>query len=635
MSRHQYTVTFSSLDKTVRVAPDTTLLEAAARAGIVFDNLCGGTGTCRHCKMIITRGDISREATQGLSPEESRQGMVLACLTEVKSDLTVDIPPGTFRSVTGEGEADMGRFQDQSSAADRDGLTPPKHPLVDTIFIECSPPTLNDHAADHQRLVDAACQKTGAAAVNINLPLLQKLPQLLREHDWRITATVARQGDTVDVIDIDGGHRAEGIYMAVIDIGTTTIVAELIDCRSGEAIGRQACFNSQSIYGSEITARMIAAEKMGASKLHSILIRDLNDIIGKLAAKGGIHLDDIRAVICAGNTVMIHFLLGLPTRNIRRTPYIAAAIAPPVIRAAEIGIRIRPGGLIYALPGIGSWVGSDITAGILATGMHEKEEISLLMDIGTNGEIVIGNREWLVATSASAGPALEGASIECGMRAEAGAIEAVFLRDNQINFRTIENMSPRGICGSGIIDLLSSLLKLEVIDRSGKFINPQVNRIIGPEGGSCRYILHGASQPGGTDTIFISEADIENIITAKAAIFAAMKILLKRLDLKFSDINRFYIAGAFGHHIDIESAATIGLIPRLPGEKIEFAGNTSLTGARAASLCRDHFDRLRQISRNTTYYDLMGAADYVEEFRKALFLPHTDIEEFEQEVTSP
>ncbi len=292
-----------------------------------------------------------------------------------------------------------------------------------------------------------------------------------------------------------------------------------------------------------------------------------------------------------------------------------------------MGIEINPRGLLYSLPGISGWVGSDLTAGILATEMHKQDALCLLVDIGTNGEIIIGNQDWLISCSASAGPALEGAGIECGMRAERGAIEKVFLRDGEIGYSTIDDRPPKGICGSGIIDAVSVLLNAGIINRSGRFVDGASERVVS-ENDMNRFILETADKSANKTPMYITESDIENVITAKAAIYAAMKILMDRLELQFTDIEHFYIAGAFGKHIDIEHSINIGLIPDLPRDRIEFAGNTSIKGAKIVAFYKEALQEIESIRQNTTYYDLMGANDYVDEFRKALFLPHTDIELF-------
>jgi len=329
---------------------------------------------------------------------------------------------------------------------------------------------------------------------------------------------------------------------------------------------------------------------------------------------------------------MTHFLLGLSTRNIRRGTYVAASLEPAPFRAAEVGIRINPRGLLFTIPGISSWVGGDLTAGILATGLYERAEITMLIDVGTNGEIILGNREWLMACSASTGPALEGASVECGMMAEKGAIEKVYVEDDEIRYKVIGNVPPVGICGSGIIDLVALLLRNGLIDRGGKFVEGS-DRRVRFEKGMGRFDLVGGKRGRGKRSgseagLYITQDDIDNVITAKAAIFAAARIMLKRLNLEFSQIRRLFLAGGFGSYIDRRNAIRIGLLPDLPISSIQYVGNTSIWGATLAALSSEMYDALADIRKKTTYYDLMGSPDYVEQFKQAMFLPHTDVELF-------
>ena len=622
----QYTVTFEPQDRQVQVPKGSTLLEAVTEAGITINNLCGGEGICGRCRMKIKQGEVSGGISEKLSREEIRQGYVLACMTRVEDDLAVEIPAETLASDKAEGDRDAARFK---------ALIPPLYtrlgdpsPLVSKIYLEIDKPVLSNNTADHQRVCEAIIKRLGVPSMQMGLKIIRTVPGILRDNDFRITATVGLRRDISEVMQIEGGDTSERSFMIVVDIGTTTVVAHLVDANRAETLDGAACFNSQGVYGREVTGRMIQAEKIGHEKLQQVLIDDLNMLIEDLSRSNGVALKDITAVVCGGNTPMSHFLLGLSTQYIRRDPYVAASVEPPPVRAVEVGIEINPRGLLYSLPGISGWVGSDITAGILATGIHENEEISMLVDIGTNGEIVIGNRDWLVACSASAGPALEGASVECGMRAEAGAVERVYIDESgDIQLASIGHEKPKGICGSGIIDAVAVLLKKNMINRSGKIQEDGNDRVESAEG-IKRYLFGFPDTSARKDGVFLTEADIENIITAKAAIYAAMRILLRRLDLSFTDIERLYIGGAFGSYIDVEHAVTIGLIPDIQRERIEFAGNTSIVGATMTAFYEEAFDQIRAIRQNTTYYDLMGANDYVEEFRRALFLPHTDIEQF-------
>jgi len=621
-----YTVEFKPHAKKVKVPQGTSLLEASHQAGITINNLCGGDGICGRCKMIIKKGEVQAEVSTKLTREEIQAGYVLACQTMVEGNIVAEIPPETFAREKTRADKDTERFQSFESHFYSTRFQP--SPLVAKVYLELDQPEISNNTADHQRVCESVQRKLDLCATQMGLKIIKNLPEILREHNYKITATVGLRREVAEVIQIEGGDTAEESYMIIVDMGTTTVVAHLVDATSLRTIDAAACFNSQGIYGREVTGRMISAEKKGAEDLQKLLVGDINQLINQLAKANDVLLKDIIAVVCAGNTAMGHFLLGLPTYHIRRFPYVPASVEPPPLRAAEVGIEINPRGLLYSLPGISGWVGSDLTCGILATGMYDNPEISLLVDIGTNGEIIIGNNEWLVACSASAGPALEGASVECGMRAESGAIERVFIKDGEIRFAVIgETAQPKGLCGSGIIDLVAVLLTQKIINRSGVFINDNSDQVREIDGVPA-YILVEAEESGTDDPVYMNEVDIENIINAKAAIYAAMQILVKRLDMNFNDIDHFYIAGAFGSYINIEHAITIGLLPDIPYDRIEFAGNTSIWGAKIAAMYEEAFFKVTEIRKNTTYYDLMGADDYIDEFQQAMFLPHTNIELF-------
>ncbi len=619
-------VTIIPHNKIVKVEKGESLLKAVSLARITLNNLCGGDGICGRCKMLVIRGEVTGGTSARLSREEIRKGYVLACMTRIQGDILVEIPEEARATERVIAEEDADRFRDfRKAVAYKPGCMP--SPLIKKVYLSLDQPTLVNNTADHQRLCEALGRALKTDSMQMGLRIMKTLPQVLRSSGYKVTATVGLRRDIAEVMDVQAGDTERCNYVVVIDIGTTTIVAHLIDATSIETLDAKACFNSQGIYGREVTGRMITAEKQGIDELQKLLVSDINQLIRALAEENGVDRKDITAVVCACNTVIGHFLLGLPTYYIRRYPYVPTSVEPPPLRAAEVGIQINPRGLLYSLPGISGWVGSDITAGILATRLHEQEKLSLLVDIGTNGEIIVGNKEWLVACAASAGPAFEGSSEESGMRAEKGAIEKVFFNEGQIGYSTIGNGKPKGICGSGMIDLIAVLFRQKMIDRKGKFTetgNPKIEDVHGIR----RFRLAEASGGNGEKPIFISEPDIERIIDAKAAIFSAIRILLKRLELSTEDIDTFFIAGAFGNYLDIENAVTIGLIPDIPRERIVFAGNTSIMGAKIATFYREAFQEMRKIREKTTYYDLMGAEDYLEEFKKALFLPHTDIELF-------
>jgi len=618
-----YKVIFDPFGTSVKVAAGATLLEAASKARIALESPCGGDGICGRCKLIVKEGKVGGGVTTHLTRDEIRQGVVLACQTTVESDLFVEIPETTRAREKITIDKDAQRFR-----AERPGVEPRefrKDPLVTKVFLEPDPPSLTDNLSDCKRIQTRVAALTGISSMQTGLKIIQRLPGTLRESRFAVTATIGRRREIAELMDLEGGDTSGRNFVAVVDTGTTTVVVHLVDAVNGTTIDTQACFNSQASFGREVTARMIAAERSGGSRLQDLLVGDINRLILSLAEKNDIALADINAVVCAGNTTMMHFLLGLPTRNIRREPYIAVTCEPPPLRAAEVGIRIHPRGLLFTVPGIGGWVGGDITAGILATGLHEMDEICMFIDVGTNGEIVIGSREWLMACSASAGPALEGASVECGMRAERGAIERVYLEDGQIQYDVVGNADASGICGSGIIDLIALLLEQGIISRNGAFIEGSDPRVRFDDR-MGRYMIAGGQRKG--RSLFISQEDVSNVITAKASIFAAGKIMLDRLGLTIGDVKKLFLAGSFGSRINVENAIAIGLLPDLPVENISYVGNTSIWGAKLAALSTEAYEIMGDIVKKTTHYDLMGADDYVEQFQQAIFLPHTNVELF-------
>ena len=621
----RYKVQFSPIYKAITVEAGTTLLEAAGKAHIAIDSVCGGDGICGRCKMIVKSGQVGGNVSTLLTREEIRQGVVLACQTTVESDLRVEIPEETRAKDKIVIDQDAQRFR-----AARPGVKKrefEKSPLVSKVLLKLDPPTLENNLADCQRIHHLVQKVSGISSMQAGLKIIRRMPEILRENKFTITAIIGHRRGVAEIMDLEGGDTSANNFIAVVDAGTSTIVVHLVDVAEMTTIDAEACFNSQATYGREVTTRMISAEKRGPEHLQRLLVEDINRLIAALAGKNGVSLKDITAVACAGNTAMMHFLLGIPTRNIRRDPFIAVTIEPPPFRAAEVGIKINPRGLLFAVPGIGGWIGGDITAGILATGLHEMDTIGMMIDVGTNGEIILGNKEWLVACSASAGPALEGAGVECGMMAHRGAIEKVYLEDGRIRYEVIGGGPPDGICGSGIIDLIAVLLEKDIIDRCGKFIQGSDPRVRF-ENGLGEFTLAKRNETLKEREISIFQDDIDNVITAKAAIFAAARIMLERLNLKVSDIDTLFVAGGFGNYINLKNAIAIGLFPDLPISKILYAGNTSIWGAKLAALSSEARETLRQISSRTTNYDLMGTNDYVEQFRQAMFLPHTDIELF-------
>jgi uncharacterized 2Fe-2S/4Fe-4S cluster protein (DUF4445 family) len=500
-------------------------------------------------------------------------------------------------------------------------------PLVKKIYLEMSPPTIHDHTADYERLSLAIKQKLDAPLLHANLQILQNLSGLLQSCDYKVTVTIGRKEEAFEIIDVGAGNLRERNFAIAVDVGTTTVVVHLVDMTNAKTLDSQAVYNSQINYGEDYIRRIIYAEDNHAfDKMQELIVKDINDLIATLAARQNVDIKEITAVICAGNTAMIHFLLELDPSRIRREPYVASANFIPPVRAKEIGIRINKQGLLYCLPSVAAYVGGDIVAGVLATRLFTRSGICLFADIGTNGEVVMGNQDWLVCASSSAGPAFEGSGIRHGTRATLGAIEKLTIcGDGSVEYKTIGNSPPIGICGSGLLDLLAELFINSIIDRTGRFTtdsNPVISE--GNEGLQFQLVPAANNQR----QIVITQADIDNLIRSKAGVFAAIKVLMESTQTKPKDLEAIYLAGGFGNFLNIRQAVTIGMLPDVPVEKIHFVGNTSIAGAKTVLLSRKAQETVGQIAGNMTYFDLMSHPEYMEEFIRAKFLPHTDLSLF-------
>ncbi len=619
-------VVFHPDDVSVEVERGVTLQAAAKAAGVELASICGGDGICGRCRVIVRDGNIQASPTTLLSRDEIQRGYVLACQTKITGDVEIEVPPETR---TEEGQIlidiDAQRFR---ALYQEEKISFRHEPLVQKLYAELPRPTLQDNLADHQRLYREIRRHKNYQIMQTGLKVLQTHPKLFRTSRWKITATLGMRGGTIEVLQVEGGNTAERNYGIAVDVGTSTVVAHLLDLNTGKTVDAEAMYNSQRAYGEEVTRRIIYAERGGLDQLQKTVVNDINNLITALVARNQIAQHDCLTVLCAGNTTMMHLVLGLDPTYIRRDPYVSCSTAPPPVRAAEVGIQINPRGLLYCLPAIGGWVGGDVTGGILATGLHESDETVMLIDVGTNGEIVIGNREWMVACSASAGPAFEGSGVQCGMKASRGAIERVQISsDGNVLYKSVGNVKPKGICGSGLIDLVAALFTADLIDRSGA-LQPEASPRVRERNGLLEFVVVPTQRSGTGKDIVITQADIENLLSAKAAIYAGAHILIKSLDLDFNDIERVFLAGGFGNYLDREKAITIGLIPDLPLEKIRFVGNTSIIGAKLALLSQEAFERSYEIARNVTYYDLISFPHYYEEFLAAKFLPHTELERF-------
>ncbi|MFH0790638.1 MAG: ASKHA domain-containing protein [Candidatus Omnitrophota bacterium] len=642
-----FKVTFYPEHKTIEAEQDKTILQAAISAGIYLNSSCGGDGVCGRCKVLVKSGKVITTQPSGrISLDERKQGIYLACLATIQSNLEIEVLP--------ESRLDFEKLSPEELALRGQGLysgteeIEPSSPILDEeifvhsplstkLYLELPPPTLDDRISDLERVYRQIHHIQDIPIMQTGLSNIRRLGELLRSSNWKITLTLGKRNGTTEIVLIEQGNTSQRNFGLCFDIGTTTISGQIVDLNTRKILGTKATYNKQASFGSDVITRIIyAQEQDGLEKLHHAVIDGMNQMIQELIQEHNIDLNDVNCVLCAGNTTMIHLLLRVDPTYIRREPYVPTANFIPALRAAEVGIKINPRGLLSCAPGISSYVGGDVTAGILSCGIYQEDDLSILIDIGTNGEVVLGNKDFLVACAASAGPAFEGSGVSCGMRASNGAIQKVNIdpRDFKISYSTISNNAdntktnrPRGICGSGYIDLIASMLSAGIIDKSGKIKIENHRRIRNTESGR-EFVIAFKEETNSSTDIVITEADIENLKRAKAAIYSAAIILTKHMDITFSSIKRFFIAGGFGTYVDITNAVKIGLLPNLERSKFVFIGNSSLAGARQMLLSSEAANIADDIAKKITYFELSVDSGYMDEYMAALFFPHTDLSLF-------
>ncbi len=634
----KFKVIFHPDNKTITIPKDTTILTAAISAGVYLKSTCAGDGVCGQCKVIVKSGKVNTQPTGVLSPEQKKDGVYLACLTEIQSDLEIFVPPESrleFERLTPqENNINLKEVYSETEEVENipiDQKISFKHlPLAAKIYLEIPPPDLDDKISDLERLYRQIRLVNPTKILQTGLANIRILPGLLRDAEWKITVTLAKRDDVIEITQIEPGDNTNNNFGLCFDIGTTTLTGQLVDLNTKLVRGTKIAYNRQAVFGSDVISRIIYAKHVdGLEKLHYAVTDEMNKMIHEFVNEHNLNLNDISYIVCAGNTTMIQLLLKIDPEHIRKSPYVPTANFIPTIRAAEAEINITPRGLMSCIPGISSYVGGDVTSGVLACGIDKEEQLSLLIDIGTNGEIVLGNKEFLVACAASAGPAFEGSGVNSGMRAAKGAIQKVRINpgDLSITFETIGQTKPRGICGSGYIDLISEMLSAGVIDKLGRIKINDNKRIRSGENGK-EFIVVPKEYADATTDIVISEADIENIKRSKAAIYSATATLAKHMGISFSQIQKIFIAGGFGTYLDMHQAINIGLLPDLERSRFIFVGNSSLSGAKSVLLSSDAQEFAEEIARKITYFELSVEPGYMDEYMAALFFPHTDLSRF-------
>ncbi len=642
-------VLFRPCGKSISVPRGTELLDAAHISGVAIESPCGGRGTCGKCIVRVTDGEIDSHSLSILPKSAVADGYVLACQTTVQSsDVHVEVPePATMEG---------GNFTNgDETYLVRGELLPKKwefDPLAVKWLIQVPAPQPEDGLSDLDRLKRAIQVEWGRQEslpvdtlrnlfedvrsmfldVVVSMGAMRQLSSALRAHNGLVTVTLVRTGKILQVIQVEPGHNADCHWAIAVDVGTTTVAVQLISLTGAKIMATRSAYNEQLACGLDVISRINYAKKPERlQELRARVLRTINDLMGQAARSQEIDPLNISNAVVSGNTTMIHLLLGMNPDYIRLEPYTPTLLEVPFLTAGEVGIAINPDTWICFSPNVGSWVGGDITAGLLCTDLAtDSEEINLFIDIGTNGELVVGNGDFLLGCACSAGPAFEGGGIECGMRAAVGAIEKVQVDSETgiAHYATIGNTRPRGICGSGMIDLLANLLLTGWVDPAGKLDRTRESPMIRIMGRSARYIIARGSETENGEPIFISEVDIENIIRAKAAIFSACVLMLDEVGIGFDDVAQIYVAGGFGRYLDLDKAIVLGLVTDVPKDKFRFLGNASLMGSYMVVVSREYRQRQLELSKRMTYFDLSNHPGYMDRYTAALFLPHTDPQQF-------
>lgn len=616
-------VIFEPEGRRVGAAQGANLIHIANEVGVGIRSECGGKGTCGKCRIIIKDQRALNQLTETektfFSPQEIRSGYRLACNSMISSpsdSIIIMIPE--------ESRTSLRKFQ--VLGLER---SVPLNPLVAKYKIKLPKPSLQDHMPDFERLLACLKEENGFERLEVDTSLLMTLPSILRDSNWNVTISIWNKRS---IIAIEPGDTLDKLFGLAIDIGTSKIVSRLIDLRSGRDISTAPVENPQLIHGEDLISRIAFSkddnENLGI--LQKLCIKGVNDTINKLCTESGIDPTNIYEAVVVGNTAMHHIFLGIEPKYLAFSPFIPAIKKSINTKANKLNININPEGNVHVLPIIAGFVGADAIGDILASGIYESEKITLLVDIGTNTEVVLRTENELLSCSCASGPAFEGAHIEYGMKAVSGAIEKVHIVKEpiEVKYTTINNSKPVGLCGSGVVDAIAQMFKCGIINKFGRFNSeiktPRLKNI----NGKSVFVLVWKDETKINRDIYISEKDVNEILLAKAAIFAGCSLLMKKRKIEREDIESVMIAGAFGNHLDGENAKLIGLIPDVPTNKIKFIGNTALTGAKLSLISKDMRRHGEFLSKNVEHLELATVSDFSTEFIDALQLPHRHLERF-------
>ena len=626
---------------TATAAPGETLLETARAANVAIDAPCSGNGSCGKCRVKLLEGTVEGLQTSHITDEDYAAGWRLSCASKVSSDVTVMVPDiaSAYQSrmktadlSTGEEVAIFTRLEEDLKAAGVDF----SNDFMET-EVTMEEPTLEDTMPDTERLTMALEGALGCDKVCLSYPTVHKLARVLRQSGFHVAVAGTLKDGVFHAMDVRNANEPQPMCGLAIDIGTTTVSAVITDLKTGKLLAKGSGGNGQIRYGADVINRIVEqGRKGGVERLQKAIVEEtLQPLTRALCASAKVDADRILRCCVASNTTMNHLLLGVDADPVRMEPYIPTFFHWDGLKAGDIRFVANPDAKVVLAPNIGSYVGGDITAGTLTSRIWDKDEFSLFIDLGTNGEIVFGNRDFMMSCACSAGPAFEGGDISCGMRATDGAVEAVTI-DRETLEPTLsivgkEGQKPVGICGSGIIDVIAELYRTSAISAKGHFVREN-RRILRDEHGMGRYVLAFSNESDTGREIAITEVDIECFIRAKGAIFSAIHIMLSSLDMDVSVLEHIYVAGGIGSGINMENAVRIGMFPDVDRALFQYIGNSSLAGAYALVLSNAAEEKVHELASNMTYLELSTEPKYMEEFVAACFLPHTNKELFPSSV---
>ncbi len=622
----KFEVKVSPFDVSVNVPAGTKLLDAVQKADLPLKATCGGKGTCGGCIVQILSGNYRAKASAALSNLRASEGYVLSCQTGVTDNIAVQLPQFLEQEI--KSVVDSRFFKEEKG---RISGTHELSPAVRMIDLHLPPPTLDDNYSDLKRIERELQKEFPGKKFICEYSVLKKLAHAVRKDQGKVSVVLFLSESRATLVDVVPQSAKKEIYGVACDIGTTTVALHTVNLKSGKITATASSLNQQITCGEDIISRINYAKKPDRlKKLHKLIILTVNKLIEKAAQSARISPEDIYFGSFSGNTTMTHLFLNLDPQYIRLDPYVPTLNKVSTILSRDLGLKMHPEARIHCSPAVGSYVGGDITAGLLVTPLlRDSKKISLFIDAGTNGELVIGNKDWLVTCACSAGPAFEGSGIKCGMPASEGAIEAIKIQENgELDYKVINHGKPKGVCGSGLVDLLSELFTKGYIDRNGKFKAKKAEeKIVETDEGKSFLMEEGKNSFWGKD-LFITEKDIKNLIRTKGAVYSACSLLLKNVGLSYHKIGSIYLSGGFGQHLNIENAVRIGLLPDIERKKFHYMGNSSLLGAYLILLSEENKELADDTAEKMTYVELNTEPGYMNEYTGSLFLPHTDTKLF-------